>query len=694
MNDRAINNVTPDVIWNKQIGTIKKESRTDLANTPQLPHSGTTSLTRNMAGISVSQNTFAMRAREQVKKIFRYGSQEIIPDWRNDLPDQERQLAESINRVVQEQSPEIADTAPPSRAGAGVAALQLLTMANLVEPHVNGAMQAFPAPGLSPKNKNSGANRLCMANRANAHWHAPALTRPVDQPMKTLARNPRAASAAAIEDEDIPNRILKLVLSEHNPVQSAEIDSIFRLAQTSPEVKNASPVEQSNTRLLLKCIELTAASMNTATDKQDLGETYRFFHFMLREFWDIANRLASPQSQDAIDSYKNNLLQKKWMGRKNKSLEFPLERNKKIITDYIKLEYPEWGHLGINGEEKIIIFTPDEAKFFSITEILDKAHVAFIHDKSISCQFQYDTTGLPDSELTEFVLVAETEKFAEFKEACLVFQTKRDSQASAMRLLQKRLEQLPQTPLYFQSHQMLQDIINDELEALASMPVTDRVQKRLIASLIDLAIDPPVYSAMEQAVLTYAHSVLLRGAPEHFSMFDIQRIFDADYVYRYQDQHGRYEFATTTLPAFLCLDTKFPNIAISQRKKISMLWPSEFSHDHIVFLEKNMITAVNIFSKNLRLAQQLSQLKQDLAIAMPPVSARLKTILQELGKKIPSTTAHCRIRSRSPTPQNRSIWKYKQGCNSASRLSTSSLPPPIFCLADRGTGNQETTTTM
>lgn len=564
------NDVTPYSKGWGHIGIINNKSS---INVSQIP------LTTRITAAVSTQNTF-------LKKIMRYGSQPILPDWMKDLPDEERIFAESINRISQEQ-------------------------------RINA-------------NWDSAVSIL-------ENWHTSTPVHYVDKKMESIAsaRNRRAILTATIEDDYIPNQIQNLLYDhkKYSPQVINQLDNIFRSAENSPEVKNANSKKSKNIKMLFKCIELNIELLNNYGTNADSGDTYRFLQFSLHNLWAIANALSNPQSKNEVNHYKAHLQHNKWNEKKIKPIKNYINKNKKIIENYIKIEYPEWIKNNITAEEKIIIINPDEAKIFSIENILNKKHLEFIKDKSISCRFQFDTSGLSDNEVTEFVLsAAETEDFIKFKDKILIFQNKIDNQNNASRLFQIHLKKLSKTPLYFQKYELIQSIINEQIKVLTPIPESNREKKKLIVALINLAIKPPIHFAIEQATLIYAYHLLAKFSFEHFSDFDINKIFHADYIYHYQDQNGQDEFATTTLAEYLCISTKFQNIAISQQKTINMLWPQEFSHDQIAFLEKKS-KMVYVFSQKLRLSHQLAQLKQDLSIAMPSFFTRLENVLLDLCKK-------------------------------------------------------------
>lgn len=613
---RRINRVKPNVKWQNQ----KYENKT--TNDPT----------------ETAQNNFF--SSDFLKKILLYGSQPVNPGWIKKLSNKEQQVALSITAKSQAVPTVNVSTPLPEKAGLLLPVLQLFTLVNPLWSHTNHSMQTLLTKNPLLKNETfSTETRNTYELRQGIE---PVLH--FSTPIKniTLARYRREPSTSAIEDEYIPNSIQNLLNNEQYPAKIInQIDIIFRTAETSPEVKNSNLAELKNTNLLLKCMKLTSALLNEYLNKQDLNDTYLFLQLILQDFWNIANQLSSLHSKNAVAQYKALLYQEKVNRRKKELITHSLSRDELIIANYIMLKHVEWSNQGINGEEKVVIITSNEAKIFLISQILNKEQRKLIENKSISCRFLFDTSGLSDNELTEFVLTTlDTNDFNEYKNTILTFLHKKANQVHALDLFQKSLSSWIHTPLYFQSYQAIQDLIDDQLGALAPKLEPDREYKELIVALINLAIGSSARFALEQATLIYANSLLMKFSSVYFAEFNIPKLLHTDFIYHYQDQSGHDKFSTTLLAEYLSIDTPSPNIEITKRQKINMLWPANFSVDQIAFLEKKR-KMVSIFSEKLRLAQQLAQLKHDLLRAMPSFITQLEQLQIDLCKKL--SISHSRL---------------------------------------------------
>lgn len=623
-----INDVIPSISKTITENNIKA----DYVDTPHKAKHDAPDLTTKVSSISSIQNKLKMYR----EKLFSYSSP--TPNWMHDLSRYDKKIAESINRIVHESGTDQLVPTLPTKASSALAALQLLNTANSnAIPGIFGVKNS-PITTSLQKNIPSCKEGPIMVCNNNVNRHIFFSAHRLDHQIATTSqkrskRSEQKFSTLDIND-DVPQLMREAFSKNKYPDDfSKHIDKLYSEAEASSEVKNAIPPDLKNTKLLLKCIDLIISSLNSYASKDRLDDTYNYSQLVLRDFWDIAYRLSRTDSVDAVDNYRKHLQQGRWAQKENKSVDTDFDINNKLIGDYLFLNYPELKIRGISGKENVAIVTQDEAKLFSLGQILDKAHVDFIDDKSISCRFQFDLTGLADGDLTEFVLsVTENENFKKFKEDALFLKIRNERQINASSMLQEHLKKWHEaTPLYFQKNKAIEEMIHESFDDFSSKPEKN-INIKNIVSLINLAISPPTHSILEQAKLIYAHSLLEKYCPLHFNEFDCKKIISSDYIYNYHDNSGKYNYATATLPEFLSNKIQFSKNSINLKENVIMLWPREFSQRQIDFLETKVRT-VDYFSRKIQLAQQIAQLREDLSMAMPSFFERLESILFTLCKK-------------------------------------------------------------
>jgi hypothetical protein len=607
---------------------------------------GMASLAGIVKNVSTSTETLLAFSRKYLQKVLLYGSQVRHPAWMDDLPAHERALAKSIKRLIQAPEAEYYPALKPGKTTPLLAALQLAATMHGMAPYPNRTRQSLPTFIEPQPAFHHRAGGLALENAIQTDTQYPRV-RAEERTTIALPRHKRAIEKAAIEDRHIPNHILGVFWDkkyEHLPPH--QLDEIFRHAEISQPVRNAKNAEQKHINLLCKCLELTSAALSQAAPPTAQSESDYLFYQALRSLWNIADQLDSQYGKNRIAQYKMQLQQKKWQHRKTGNTSRTYDDKEQTIADYINVYYPEWSKHGIDSKEKIVIYSDAASKDFTLAQILNQEHMAWLRQQAFSWRFLSDTSGLPDQQLMLFLQTENIARFQAFTQSQLSVHSPREYRELALNQLSthlQKLRELEQTPLYFFRHEFIQRIIDELLESLVNMPVQKNDKKNMVISLTNLALAQPRHLVQEQAILAFAHSLLSIWTSAQFKDFNFSKILAADYIYRYQDQTGRYEFDTTTMVEFLCINTDLPNIAIAQRKNIDISWPQEFNQKQIAHLEK-IIAPVTIFAKKLQMAHALAQIRQDLSISLPSFTTWLQRLQIDLCQK--SAIDNCSLSDR------------------------------------------------
>ncbi|MCW2488046.1 hypothetical protein J5069_19270 [Candidatus Symbiopectobacterium sp. NZEC127] len=108
-------------------------------------------------------------------------------------------------------------------------------------------------------------------------------------------KNTRSLSyrAVTIKNRQIPNEILRILQDRSiNWRVRNEFDLIFRRAENSPDVKNTPKKRERNVKLLIKCLQLTAAFVKENERQAIDNKSYHFGKIYLENLFKIVNRLS------------------------------------------------------------------------------------------------------------------------------------------------------------------------------------------------------------------------------------------------------------------------------------------------------------------------------------------------------------------------------------------------------------------
>jgi hypothetical protein len=554
-----------------------------------------------------------------------YGSTVRHADWIDNLSPTQQRLARSLNQLIH-------------------------VPINAIPPQVNLASSEFQALQTIAKPP------MTTTPAPASHRHVRAITSRADhdvyQPM-TLTTSPgmtekeppallptvspsisgtSTSGSDAIANRHIPNHIISMLQDKKYSTRfQHRLDDLFRTAEISAEVKAAATAEQRNILLLIRCIELSITAVGAHAKTMGFDSDYHFFHIALKDFWNIAQRLSDSPSKSMIDHYQKRLQREKWQAHTTVigRVENPEDSTANIVTDYINFDYVEWSRHGISHDTEIMLHLPHTARRFSLEQILHKEHLPFIAEHTMFCHFQFDNSGLPDDDLVDFMRIADTEQFEIFKRASPAFLPDGYYQIDATRLLQAHLQQIPHTPLRFQKLEKIQEIIDINAIPLSSRPSRHRDKRELNIALTNLALEQGRYDLLGYSAIVYANSLLSGPGSRTFKELKDEDIVYADYIYSYEDDDGRTRYDTTTLAEFLSQGVGSVFIDISLRKNVQILWPEEFDQRLISYLLKS-IEMVNNFSRNLLIARDIADIRNDLKMEMPAFSIRLQRKFSEI----------------------------------------------------------------
>lgn len=567
-------------------------------------------------------STTSIRQVSSSRGLFQsYGSTVRHADWIGGLSPMQQRVARSLNQLIHAPITAIRPQVNPASSE-----FQALAM------EVKPPTSSTPAPlahrharAIASSSDHNGYQSMKLATSSGMTESEQPVSPPTVSPSTS---GTSMFGSDVIANRHIPNHIITMLLDKkYSSRFRHRLDDLFRTAEISPEVKNAISTEQRNILLLIRCIELSITAVRAHANTMGFDSDYHFFHIALKDFWNIAQRLSDASGKSMIEHYQKRLQREKWQA--HAIIIRRSDNPANIVTDYINFDYVEWSRHGISYDTEVMLHLPHTARRFSLEQILHKEHLPFIAEHTMFCHFQFDNSGLPDDDLVDFMRIADTEQFEIFKRASPAFLPDGYYQIDAIRLLQAHLQQITHTPLRFQKLEKIQEIIDINAIPLSSRPSRHRAKRELNIALTNLALKQDQYDLLGYSALVYANSLLSGPGARAFKELKDEDIVYADYIYCYEDDDDRTRYDTTTLAEFLSQGVGSVFIDISLRKNIQILWPEEFDQRLISYLLKG-IEMVNNFSRNLLIARDIANIRNDLKMEIPAFSIRLQRKFSEI----------------------------------------------------------------
>jgi len=600
--------------------------------------------------------TIACFCAKHLQVFWSSGSKPGQANWMQDLPDDERRLAVSLMQIVQAPPADERRTTATTKADAWVAAIQLAT--GLVEksnialtPVSQAAHQAsdrygvmYDRLGTAPADRYIVTDQLptLPAEKSNVIaaaaesekftlWHA--LTEHVDEPGRadSLTRTKKhITDIDEVTSSNLGTLVDQLLMEGGIPAVIRErIQYIIAAHQNEPR-----PVF-----IMLKLFEETIKTLQELTRVSQPDETarndYHFLYRSLRLFWGFSKVLDDEVSESKLASYKEALRQDRWREHENNQPPEtgPDHSDARIIIDYLASRSAAWREQGLSGRDKIVFHNRDEARTFTITEMIERKHLDFFENlkSGLYFHFQYDNTGLKDDDLIKFVRsTTNPQLFTDFKQSPR-YQPEGYYKLAARQLLEMHLQQMSATPLQFNRDVTIERLIMRAAERFfPNHPIT-LATKETIAELNRLTANTPGFNWPERTVLAYACGFVSEGDQALYGELEKQDLLDSDYIYRYRGRLGKMQSAVTKLDIFLSRGAKEITSEISQRDNVRMLWPKEFSPELIAYLTSGE-KMINAFAKKVFTEVRAIEIEDELGQAMPPLSERLKKLATEAGK--------------------------------------------------------------
>lgn len=132
----------------------------------------------------------------------------------------------------------------------------------------------------------------------------------VTQPLDFISgynKGNRIKRFTPIDNRYIPNLLIDI--TQNNTIEwrvRNEFDLIYRRAENSPDVRNATSSEERNIKLLLKVIQIVQQCIDHNKYSDVKYETFKSLSDILKELWDIADNLPDDYSKEAVKKYKEH----------------------------------------------------------------------------------------------------------------------------------------------------------------------------------------------------------------------------------------------------------------------------------------------------------------------------------------------------------------------------------------------------
>lgn len=117
----------------------------------------------------------------------------------------------------------------------------------------------------------------------------------------------RVKRLTPVNNKYIPNLIIDI--TQDNTIDwrvRNEFDLIFRRAEFSPDVRNATSSQEKNIKLLLKVIQITQKCIDFNENNNLRHKTFESLSDILKKLWNIADNLPDPYSKEAVLEFKEH----------------------------------------------------------------------------------------------------------------------------------------------------------------------------------------------------------------------------------------------------------------------------------------------------------------------------------------------------------------------------------------------------